>query len=316
MKNIFAALCFVFLIRAIQRDGLASLKMTCLDAGQSDAAVIQIRQTSGEPFTIVVDGGDGDSDLKGNLPGLLAQDPTIELVILSHPHKDHAGALDWLITSGFVVSKVWWTDEIFSDANYKRFRKRIDDKHIPSERPDETTFTFPGVSNFKLRVFNNGQEFPGTSGADLNNDSLVFQVIYEPAPQVSVKVLFTGDIEREQAQMLVSQFGDELRSDIVKVPHHGSEELFEDFPARVGARFALVSSSGTNKTFKHPRKAALDRYAQTATIFCTCDSKKKVVNLTTTIDDVGTISVTPEQSPYFAWARQANGKLKRIVVQP
>jgi hypothetical protein len=45
---------------------LADMKITFIDARQADAAVIQIDQDSGKPFTIVVDGGDGDSDLEDN----------------------------------------------------------------------------------------------------------------------------------------------------------------------------------------------------------------------------------------------------------
>jgi competence protein ComEC len=293
----------------------ADAKITFLDAGQADAAVIQIDQAAGEPFTIIVDGGDGDSDLKDNLPSLLASDPTIELVVLSHPHHDHVSGLDWLMTSNFPVKQVWWTEEVFNEGNYKRMKKRIKAKGIAAERPSEAVHTFAGFSNFKLRVFNNGQEFSGTDGADINNDSLVFQLIYEPSAGVKVTALFTGDIQREQGQMLVTQFGDDLKSDIVKVPHHGSAELFEDFPKKVAARFAFVSSSGTNKTFKHPRKAALDQYAATAQIFCTCDAAKKRLNRTVALTDAGSIIPPASQPPYFVWEPGANGKLKRVVVQ-
>ena len=34
---------------------LAEMKITFIDAGQADAAVVQIDQVSGEPFTILVD---------------------------------------------------------------------------------------------------------------------------------------------------------------------------------------------------------------------------------------------------------------------
>jgi len=293
----------------------AEAKITFLDVGQGDSAVIQIAQPVGEPFTIIVDGGDGDSDLKDNLPALLAADPTIELVVLSHPHKDHTGALDWLITSNFVVKRVWWTEESVEEGNYGRFKKRIQDKGIPAERPTESIHSFTGFSNFELRVFNNGQEFPGTNGDDINNDSLVFQLIYEPAIDVKVTALFTGDIEKEQGEMLVSQFGNELKSDIVKVPHHGSEKLFDQFPTKVAARFAFVSSSGTNKTFKHPRKIALDKYADTAQVFCTCDAAGKKVSFTVVLTDAGDVSPPlPSQPPYFVWQLQPDGKLKKITV--
>ena len=43
---------------------LADMRITFIDAGQADAALIQIDQNSGEPFTIIVDGGDHENDLE------------------------------------------------------------------------------------------------------------------------------------------------------------------------------------------------------------------------------------------------------------
>ena len=97
-------------------------------------------------------------------------------------------------------------------------------------------------------------------------------MIYEPAPSVRVTALFTGDIEGDQGEMLVDEFGDELKSNIVKVAHHGSDHLFNEFPATVDARFAYVSSSGRHAGHKHARKSALDKYDATADIFCTCNA--------------------------------------------
>ena len=47
---------------------LAEMKSTFIDAGQADAAVVQIEQATGEPYTILVDGGDGDSDRSATMP--------------------------------------------------------------------------------------------------------------------------------------------------------------------------------------------------------------------------------------------------------
>jgi hypothetical protein len=60
---------------------------------QGDGAVLQIAQPAGELFSINVNRRDGESDLKKNHSSLLSQDPTIELVVLSPPHKDHTGEI-------------------------------------------------------------------------------------------------------------------------------------------------------------------------------------------------------------------------------
>ncbi len=295
---------------------LAEMRITFIDAGQADAAVVQIMQPSAEPFTILVDGGDGNSDLEDNLPTILEDDSVIELVVLSHPHRDHVGGLDWLVTeSDFQVDQVWWTEEFFSERNYLRLQLGVSQSRIPATRPQEDTHTFTGFSNFSLRVLNNGQEFAGKNGADINDDSLVFQVIYEPAANVRVVALFPGDIEEDQGEMLVTQFGDDLKSDIVKVPHHGSDHVFDEFPEKVAADFAFVSSTGTHGTFKHPRKTALDLYDQTAEIYCTCDEAMTQLDLVVTVSDAGQITVSPQQQPpYFVW-EEINGTLQRVVVQ-
>ena len=47
---------------------LAEMRITFIDAGPADAAVVQIEQATGEPYTILVDGGDGDSDRSATMP--------------------------------------------------------------------------------------------------------------------------------------------------------------------------------------------------------------------------------------------------------
>ena len=65
---------------------------------------------------------------------------------------------------------------------------------------------------------------------------------------------------------------------------------------------STASEPGTHGTFKHPRKTALDLYAETAEIYCTCDAAQDQLNLTVTVSDSGQISVLPEeQPPYFVW---------------
>ncbi len=308
----------MILVTCLPLVAFADMKITFIDARQADATVIQIDQDSGEPFTIVVDGGDGDSDLENNIPGLMTGDSTVELLVLSHPHKDHTGALDWLINeSGKTIQQIWWGGDAHTIQEFTDFKDAVDAKDLVLVRPAETTTSFAGTTDFTIRVFNNGLEFPGTAGHDFNNDSVVFQLIYEPAPSVRVTALFTGDIERDQGEMLVDEFGDELKSDIVKVPHHGSDHLFNEFPAKVAARFAYVSSSGTHAGHRHPRKSALDRYDATADIFCTCDAAGTFHNITVIVNEAGVISTSPSPQPaYFVWGPNANGIVVRSEVTP
>ena len=85
---------------------------------------------------------------------------------------------------------------------------------------------------------------------------------------------------------------------------------------KVAASLAVVSSTGTHGTFKHPRKSALDLYDHTADIYCTCDAAETHLDITVTASDSGDISVSPaQQPPCFVWERGQNGTLRRVVVQ-
>ena len=143
----------------------------------------------------------------------------------------------------------------------------------------------------------------------------MFQVIYRPSASVTRTALFTGDIESDQGEMLVQQFGTALHSDIVKVPHHGSAELFPGFPTAVGPTIAAVMSSGTHGTFKHPRRPALAQYDASGRILCTCDEAGSTTNITVTVSNAGEITFSPMQAPYFAWA-VVGGVLTQQVVTP
>lgn len=290
---------------------LAEMTITFIDAGQADAAVVQIDQASGEPFTIVVDGG--YHALEDNLPALLVGDPTIELVVLSHPHPEHVGGLNWLVSeSDFVVQRVWWNEGISDNDGFKSFLAGLLADGIVATKPEEGVHNFSrGGQGFTIRVLNDGKDFPDTRGHFQNNNSLVFQVLYESTTGEQVAVLFTGDITEDQGELLVNQYGDELQSDVIKVPHHGSEKVFPEFATRVAASLAFVSASGDHET---PRRAGLDLYDATAEIYCTCDAAGESSNLVLLVDDLGNISTTPSRPPpYFVWEEDPNGGLRQIV---
>ena len=75
-------------------------------------------------------------------------------------------------------------------------------------------------------------------------------------------MLFTGDIESEIEKKLVEVYGDNLSSEILKVPHHGSDSSStKDFITTVNPDLALISVGDNNK-FGHPHKIVLNRYNQ------------------------------------------------------
>ena len=72
----------------------------------------------------------------------------------------------------------------------------------------------------------------------------------------NVKILFTGDIEQEAEKDLAGIL-EELKVDILKVPHHGSNtSLSMEFLKKVNFKTALISV-GKNNYYGHPNEETI-----------------------------------------------------------
>lgn len=74
-------------------------------------------------------------------------------------------------------------------------------------------------------------------------------------------MLFTGDIEKEAEEILVSKYKETniLKSTILKVAHHGSKtSSSEQFLKLVNPNAALIGI-GKNNRYGHPNKEVIDR---------------------------------------------------------
>jgi len=92
--------------------------------------------------------------------------------------------------------------------------------------------------------------------SDPNNNSLVIRV-----DEGGVRLLLTGDAEiEEQTQMLATVGAGGLRSDVLKMPHHGSAYQDPAFLAAVAPAVVLVSV-GVRNDYGLPNVPTLDRLA-------------------------------------------------------
>jgi competence protein ComEC len=99
----------------------------------------------------------------------------------------------------------------------------------------------------------------GIAAADpvssINDNSLVVRVAF-----AGRSVLFTGDIEKEGEELLMERYGDALRADVLKVPHHGSPtSSTAAFAARVAPAWAVISC-GLATRFGFPAPAVVARW--------------------------------------------------------
>jgi len=86
-----------------------------------------------------------------------------------------------------------------------------------------------------------------------NDASVVAQFIYGQD-----KFLLTGDLPQAGEIFLVHKYGESLKSNILKLGHHGSDTSTNPtFLQMVSPELAIVSA-GKNNSFGHPHKSVLD----------------------------------------------------------
>ena len=151
----------------------------------------------------------------------------------------------------------------------------------------------------------------------INGHSVVLRVSYG-----NWHMLFAGDLNEEAERKLADEHEAgtlDLRSEVLKVPHHGSADFLFDFLARVEPVVSVVSSGdeAPNKEYIHPRAtlmAGLGRFGRShePVIFVTelvaFFTSEGWVNNAPPDDDSEEWS--DRRSPFFAFSREAWGTVR------
>lgn len=219
-----------------------------IDVGQGDCSLVVC-----DGRTLLIDAGDnGEEASVINYIRSLKID-ALDYVVATHPHGDHIGGIPEAL-------------EEFGAENI--IMPRINEKLTPT---NETYRVFlRAVKNSGARVIAAGPGAKYSLGgaafeilapesddaSNLNNLSVIVRVVYRNA-----SFLFTGDAEAPEERELLES-GAELKSDLLKVAHHGSKtSSTPDFLARVSPEICVVSCGADNK-YGHPDEAVLKRLSR------------------------------------------------------
>ncbi len=199
---------------------------------------------------ILIDGGQDLSLLSSLEKYRPFYDRHIDLLIITHPDSDHYyGFLE--VIKRFSVDNILLTGAKKEDPLYQEIFLLAEEKNIQLLFVDKNRdFFVDGV------VFNILFPFESLLGTEKNgNDgSLVIQMEYK-----GKKILFTGDIEKEEEEKMILN-GVDLKSDILKVPHHGSKSSSSEIFLHAVSPEIAVFTVGLKNTFGHPHQEVVDRY--------------------------------------------------------
>lgn len=273
------------------------LQVDVLDVGQGDA--ILLRTPAGK--NVLIDAGDGQT----KLPALLAARSvhSLDLVIASHPHADHIGGMDQVLSE--IPVRLYVDNGVpHTTMTYEKVMKLVEAKQIPY-RTARVGQVYKLDDGIRIEVLNPGDTYLRNTGSDLNANSVVVRVDHRDSC-----FLFPGDAEPETEQVLLHRHPEAC--EVLKVAHHGSNHSStEPFLKAVQPKIALISV-GRHNRYGHPGSDTLERLRHAgATIYRTD------LDGTIHIDDDGRhITVTTDKPSGTGRAAQPSAAPTASVAAP
>lgn len=250
LNQIFCVILLFFLSLCLFQYRTLRLKenfsCTVLSAGQGDCSLIQYRNTA-----ILIDGGEEKKEYSLKILKYLAKRniSRIQLLVISHAHADHLyGILE--VIQKIPVEALLIPEFEHSTELYQRFKKILRKSPIRVLRAVRG-LTLQFSPPLSLEVLSPPAPSPFK---DIDNNSCVIKITHGPS-----SFLFTGDIFFEAEQNLCETIKKELKSNFLKVAHHGSKtSSSQAFLKMVNPEVAVISCGIKNK-FGFPHETALRR---------------------------------------------------------
>lgn len=215
------------------------------DVGEGDAIFLE----SPTHQQILVDGGPDNSVLSCLSKNMPFYDRSLDLVVLTHPDRDHLLGLVEVLRR-YSVAQVLITGVKDSTSEYAEFLKIVQDKKIPQEIAQAGKNWQFGDLN--LTVLWPKTAVAGQSFDNLNNTSIVLRADY-----LSHSALLTGDLEESAQEIWPADSKTQLRAEILKISHHGSRNgLSTQFLKSISPSIVIISV-GADNHFGHPAPETL-----------------------------------------------------------
>ena len=217
------------------------LSVSFVDVGKADCILIR-----SEKSNIMIDCG--EYSLEGKALDYLKKTGTdrIDVFIASHTDSDHIGDFA-SVADNITIGDVWLSgshrDVPAKTEDERILFDRIKEHGIDIFYPEEKTYK---IGDMILEVLSSGGQ------KTENNNSLVIRMRYK-----EITCLFTGDAEKQVEKKLLSS-GKELKADVYKIAHHGSNSsTTEAFLKAVSPECAVITSDSKNKYL--PSRPVTDR---------------------------------------------------------
>ncbi|SDD09084.1 competence protein ComEC [Sanguibacter gelidistatuariae] len=253
----------------------ADWEVAMCDVGQGDAMLVR----TGPGRALMVDVGPAGGGVGRCLAELGITD--LDLLVLTHFHADHVGALDEVLAATRVES-VLVSPVLDPGEQAAAVAAELDDAGVEwstaqvgasgevpaggAEVAWQVLAAGGGSSVVKIAAAKTAADDTGTGGA--NDGSVVLAITTE-----HLSVMALGDLESAgQAELLATlKAAGAGEVDVVKMAHHGSRTQDAGLARFLSPEVTLVSS-GAGNTYGHPTQSALDLYRSTGSAIVRTDT--------------------------------------------
>lgn len=236
-----------------------TMRIYFIDVGQGDSSLI----CTPTGKNILIDGGGSrtpekyDVGEKVLLPYLLDRRiKKLDYIIVSHFDADHAQGIETVIDK-IKVKNIVVSRQASQSVEYDKIIKMCKEKKIKiidAKRGEKIVIDKYAYFD----ILHPGDILLDDGKGGLNANAIVAKLNYKMDNKLFT-VLFTGDIEYDAEQELVKEYGNKLKSDILKVAHHGSKtSSSQEFINLVKPEIALIGV-GKDNTFGHPNYGVIEK---------------------------------------------------------
>lgn len=224
-----------------------NLTVAFLDVGQGDA--IYIETPSGNQ--VLIDGGKSSVVFRALGEVMPFYDRSIDVVLATHPDSDHIGGLPELF-SRFNVSMFIEAGVRDEGAENKALHAAVVDEGLTVLEANSAMSVILDTDVVLTFLFPDRD----VDSLETNTASIVTKLTYN-----DTSFILTGDSPAGIETYLATVYGDALKSDVLKLGHHGSKTSTTDiFLGYVAPEYGVISV-GCDNSYGHPHKEVLDRLA-------------------------------------------------------
>ena len=158
----------------------------------------------------------------------------VDIAFNTHPHSDHIGSMA-LLAQEVEVGRFFtvYPEDFSGDSILQRSTmKHLKAAGIPVETMMDGSRFSLGEAQFIVMK---------TTHQNVNGSSAMLHVQFG-----ETSFLLAADVNRSAQNRLAVNYGEQLKADVLKYPHHGQEKLDQGFMEAVSPEFALITHGSLN----------------------------------------------------------------------